>query len=62
VTQRSALQPGVTSVLFILFSWNYDMFWSSLQSYEAAGWGRRIVVIDNSDSRRIVNDVAVRVT
>lgn len=57
--QRSKSQPEVTSALFILYSWNYDLFWSSLQSYKAAGFGRRIIVIDNSYDRRIVNDAAV---
>lgn len=42
--------------VFIIFSWNYEMFWASLQTYLAAGWGRRIVVIDNSPNRLIVND------
>jgi hypothetical protein len=60
VIQRSPGQPGTSIALFILFSWNYDLFWSSLQSYQAAGWGPRIVVVDNSERRRIVNDAAVR--
>jgi len=59
VTERSAEHPEVTSAVFILFSWNYDLFWTSLQSYVAAGLGRRIIVIDNSHNRRVLNDAAV---
>ena len=57
--QKSALDPGLTSAVFILFSWNYDLFWTSLQTYVAAGWGPRLVIIDNSKSRRVLNDAKV---
>lgn len=42
--------------MFIIFSWNFPLFWSSLQSYMAAGWGRRVVVLDNSASKRVLRD------
>ncbi|BDA45278.1 hypothetical protein COCOBI_07-0650 [Coccomyxa sp. Obi] len=45
--------------VFIIFSWNYEMFWASLQTYLAAGWGKRIIIIDNSPNRLIVNDPGV---
>lgn len=56
IERRSAERPDVTCALFILYSWNYDLFWTSLQTYEAAGWTRRIIVIDNSDGHRLVHD------
>ena len=58
-TSCSAQQPGLTCAVFILFSWNYDLFWTSLQTYMAAGWGRRIVIVDNSADKRIVHDARV---
>ena len=56
IERRSVERPDVTCAVFILFSWNYDLFWTSLQTYEAAGWTRRIIVIDNSDGRRLLHD------
>ena len=49
-------RPGVTCAAFIMYSWNFDLFWSSLQSYLAAGLGPKLIIIDNSAGRRIVND------
>ena len=46
--------------VFIIFSWNLEMFWASLQTYLAAGWGKRIVIIDNSPNRVVVNDAGGR--
>ncbi len=46
--------------VFIIFSWNLEMFWASLQTYLAAGWGKRIIIIDNSPNRVIVNDAGGR--
>ena len=45
--------------LFVLYSWNYAMFRSSLQSYVAAGLGPHTIVIDNSPDRRIARDPEV---
>ena len=59
-TRCSTHQPGLTCAVFILFSWNYDVFWTSLQTYRAAGWGRRIIIIDNSADKRILHDDRVR--
>lgn len=42
--------------VFIIYSWNLEMFWSSLQTYMAAGWGKRVIIIDNSPDRHIVHD------
>lgn len=56
---KSGVDPGLTSAVFILFSWNYDLFWTSLQTYVAAGWGPRLIIIDNSKSRRVLNDAKV---
>ena len=57
---KSTLQPGLTSAVFILFSWNYDLFFTSLETYVAAGWGPRLIIIDNSKSRRVLSDAKVR--
>ena len=46
---------GCTAV-FIIYSWNFPLFWSSLQSYMAAGWGKRVVVLDNSANKRVLRD------
>ena len=59
-TQCSDSRPGVTCALFILFSWNYDLFLTSLQTYKAAGWARRIIVVDNSEGHRLMHDPQVR--
>jgi hypothetical protein len=59
-TQCSDSRPGVTCALFILFSWNYDLFLTSLQTYRAAGWARRIIVVDNSEGHRLLHDPQVR--
>ncbi len=56
VTQCSEARPEITCAVFILFSWNYELFLTSLQTYEAAGYARRIIVVDNSDSHRLVHD------
>ncbi|EIE20118.1 hypothetical protein COCSUDRAFT_57844 [Coccomyxa subellipsoidea C-169] len=57
VTQCSEARPEITCAVFILFSWNYELFLTSLQTYEAAGYARRIIVVDNSDSHRLVNAI-----
>lgn len=51
--------PLATSALFILYSWNYDLLRTALQAYVAAGWGPRIIVIDNSSDKRILHDSPV---
>ena len=38
------------------FSWNYNLLRTALQAYVAAGWGPRIIIIDNSPDKRILND------
>ena len=42
--------------MFIIYSWNFPLFWSALQSYMAAGWGKRVVVLDNSATKRVLRD------
>ncbi|KAK9901254.1 hypothetical protein WJX75_002645 [Coccomyxa subellipsoidea] len=51
--------PEHNFAVFIIFSWNYELFWSSLQTYMAAGWGKRVIIIDNSPDRIILNDPGV---
>ncbi|CAL8471124.1 g10666 [Coccomyxa elongata] len=51
--------PNHQFAVFIIFSWNYKLFWSSLQTFVAAGWGKRIIIIDNSPNRLVVNDSGV---
>ncbi|KAK9901354.1 hypothetical protein WJX75_008200 [Coccomyxa subellipsoidea] len=53
------LFPDHHFAVFIIFSWNYELFWSSLQTYMAAGWGKRVIIIDNSPDRIILNDPGV---
>ena len=48
--------PGRHFAVFIIYSWNFEVFWTSLQTYLAAGWGKRLIIIDNSMNRRIVED------
>lgn len=38
------------------YSWNYNLLRTALQAYVAAGWGPRIIIIDNSPDKRILND------
>lgn len=40
--------------LFVIYSWNFEVLLTALESYAAAGFGRHIVVIDNSSDRRVV--------
>lgn len=60
VVQRGASAelpfPRHHFAVFIIFSWNYEMFRASLQTYLAAGWGKRIIIIDNSPNRLIMDD------
>ena len=55
-----AQQLDQKSAVFILFSWNFDLFWTSLQTYVAAGWGPRLIIIDNSKDRKVLKDPKVR--
>ncbi len=48
--------PDRHFAVFIIFSWNFPLFWTSLQTYMAAGWGRRVIILDNSVDHRILND------
>ena len=48
--------PDRHFAVFIIFSWNFPLFWTSLQTYMAAGWGRRVIILDNSPDHRILND------
>ena len=50
----------MTSALILLYQWNYPLFLTSLESYVAGGLGPRIIIIDNSEDGRVVNDVSVR--
>ena len=40
-------------------SWDYDLFWTSLETYMAVGWGPRLIIIAKSKSRRALNDAKV---
>jgi hypothetical protein len=42
-----------------VYTWNYDVLLTALESYVAAGFGKNIIVIDNSSDRRIVGDERV---
>ena len=57
--KADAQQLDQKSAVFILFSWNFDLFWTSLQTYVAAGWGPRLIIIDNSKDRKVLNDPKV---
>ena len=46
--------------MILLYTWNFPLFQVSLQSYMAGGLGPRIIIVDNSDDRRIANDIIVR--
>ena len=48
--------PGRHFAVFIIFSWNYELFRTSLDTYVAAGWGKRLIIIDNTLRKSIVND------
>lgn len=48
--------PDRHFAVFIIFSWNFPLFWTSLQTYMAAGWGRRVIILDNSPDHRVLND------
>ncbi len=48
--------PDRHFAVFIIFSWNFPLFWTSLQTYMAAGWGRRVIILDNSPDHRILKD------
>ena len=50
----------MTSALILLYQWNHQLFLTSLQSYVAGGLGPRIIIIDNSEDGRVVNDISVR--
>ena len=58
-SKADAQQLDQKSAVFILFSWNFDLFWTSLQTYVAAGWGPRLIIIDNSKDRKVLNDPKV---
>ena len=48
--------PGRHFAIFIIFSWNYELFRTSLDTYLAACWGKRVIILDNSMDRIILND------
>lgn len=50
------LFPKHNFAVFIVFSWNFELFWVSLQTYMAAGWGKRVIIIDNSPGKLALND------
>ena len=52
---------AVTTPLFILYSWNYELFRTALDSYLTAGFGSCIIIVDNSADRRVYNDHQVNV-
>jgi hypothetical protein len=54
--------PEFSSALILLYTWNYELFWTSLQSYLVGGLGPHIIIIDNSEDARIVNDAKVAVS
>ena len=58
-SKADAQQLDQNSAVFILFSWNFDLFWTSLQTYVAAGWGPRLIIIDNSKDRKVLSDPKV---
>ena len=58
-SKPDAQQLDQNSAVFILFSWNFDLFWTSLQTYVAAGWSPRLIIIDNSKDRKVLNDPKV---
>ena len=58
-SKADAQQLEQRSAVFILFSWNFDLFWTSLQTYVTAGWGPRLTIIDNSKDRKVLNDPKV---
>ena len=49
--------PDRHFAVFIIFSWNYELLRTSLDTYMAAGWGKRVIILDNSMDRIILNDV-----
>ena len=52
--------PDRHFAVFMIYSWNYELFWTSLQTYMAAGWGRRVIVLDNSLYKTVLNDSGAR--
>ena len=60
VVDASMPFPEQHFALFVIYAWNREVLLSSLRSYAAAGFGRRIVVIDNSPSRNLTADEVVR--
>ena len=50
----------MTTALILMYQWNHKLFMSSLASYLAGGLGPRIIIIDNSEDARLLNDISVR--
>ncbi len=46
--------------VFVIYSWNYEVLLTSVEGYQAAGFGDSLIIIDNSPDRRIVGDEKIR--
>lgn len=55
----STLAPERRFALFVIYSWNYEVLVTSVKSYVEAGFGRHLIILDNSPDRRIVSDEVV---
>ncbi|CAL8471123.1 g10665 [Coccomyxa elongata] len=46
--------------LFVIYSWNYEVLLTAVEGYQAAGFGKSLIIIDNSPDRDIVGDERIR--
>ena len=48
-------------LLFMLYNFNYEVFLTSLNTFVLGGFAQQqIVIIDNSEDKRVANDIRVR--
>ncbi len=46
--------------LFVIYSWNYEVLLTAVEGYQAAGFGKSLIIIDNSPNRDIVGDERIQ--
>ncbi|BDA45280.1 hypothetical protein COCOBI_07-0670 [Coccomyxa sp. Obi] len=46
--------------LFVIYSWNYEVLLTAVEGYQAAGFGKSLIIIDNSPNRDIMGDERIR--
>lgn len=57
--RRGAGNSNPRYALFVIYSWNYEVLLTAVEGYQAAGFGKSLIIIDNSPNRDIVGDTRI---